>query len=687
MNEKIRAALAATAAAFLCPAAAHAQSTTLPPVVVSGTAGPDAGESLTVPTTEAAREALRLVPGGATVVADDAFRNAPSTTVKDVLDYVPGVFAQPKWGEDTRLSIRGSGLSRNFHLRGVQLYMDGIPINTADGYGDFQEVDPSAYRYVEVYKGANALRFGGNALGGAINFVTPSGRDAPTLAAAADAGSFGFRRLQAGSGGAAGPLDWFVTGAWQEADGFRDHSDGHSRRASVNLGYRITGDVETRFYLNTNDVFQRIPGGVTREVALEAPETAAANNLAGDWQRNLDTHRFANRTTVRLGATTLELGAFGIDRRLEHPIFQWLDYRYNDHGGFVRVLDERTLAGHANRLVLGVQVHNGKVDNEQFANVAGEKGALLSSSLDRSENTTLYGEDIFNLTPRVALVVGAQVLIAERDRKDRFLANGDQSGRTEHELFSPRIGLLWDVAPDWQAFANLSRSAEVPSFGEGTAAVPFTDIEPQRATTVEIGTRGTAAGYTWDASVYRAEIDNELQCLFSAFGNCNVVNADSTVHQGIELGGSAVLLRDLGLAGTAGDDLWLRGAYTLNDFFFDDDPVFGDNELPGAPRHLLRAELLYRHPAGFHVGPDVGWVPEAYWGDSANTLETEPYGLLGLRAGWDDGGAVALYVEGRNLTDEQYIASASIIDRANAALPLFEPGTGRAAFAGVRLRW
>jgi iron complex outermembrane recepter protein len=35
-------------------------------------------------------------------------------------------------------------LSRNFHLRGVQLYMDGIPINTADGYGDFQEIDPSA---------------------------------------------------------------------------------------------------------------------------------------------------------------------------------------------------------------------------------------------------------------------------------------------------------------------------------------------------------------------------------------------------------------------------------------------------------------------------------------------------------------------------------------------------------------
>ena len=89
-----------------------------------------------------------------------------------------GRLGAAEMGDDTRLSIRGSGLSRNFHLRGVQLYMDGIPINTADGYGDFQEIDPTAYRYVEVFKGANALRFGANSLGGAINFVTPTGRDA-----------------------------------------------------------------------------------------------------------------------------------------------------------------------------------------------------------------------------------------------------------------------------------------------------------------------------------------------------------------------------------------------------------------------------------------------------------------------------------------------------------------------------
>ena len=83
--------------------------------------------------------------------------------------------------------------------------MDGIPINTSDGLFDLFEIDPTAYRYVEVYKGANALRYGANALGGAINFVTPTGRDAPAFDGARRrrqlrlrAGAGQHRRLQAG---------------------------------------------------------------------------------------------------------------------------------------------------------------------------------------------------------------------------------------------------------------------------------------------------------------------------------------------------------------------------------------------------------------------------------------------------------------------------------------------------------
>src|SRR5262245_5614807 len=349
------------------------------------------GASLTAPNTAEAQAQLSNVPGSVTVVPDTVYKSStPTVTLKDVLDYVPGIFVQPKWGEDARLSIRGSGLSRNFHLRSVQLFMDGIPINTADGYGDFQEIDPTAYRYVEVYKGADALRYGANSLGGAINFVTATGRDASPFAASADIGSFGFRRLQASSGGVKGPFDFFVTGSWQEADGYRDHSWGEATRASANAGVQITPDLETRFYVNANSIMQRIPGAVTRTSALTSPKTAAFGNVLLDQQRNIDSSRFANKTAYRLSANTIvETGVYVVDRHLMHPIFQWLDYQYEDYGGFGRVTDERWIAGFKNRLIAGVNIFNGMIDNRQFANLPGAvKGALLSSSIDKSENVS-----------------------------------------------------------------------------------------------------------------------------------------------------------------------------------------------------------------------------------------------------------------------------------------------------------
>ena len=728
-------ALLAATTTLTAPGAAHAQEsksavTELPTVTVTTTAKPKAAKpkktapvatttqptpetpaiaesdamgavapgtrsgSLGVPTTAEARADINLTPGGVEVVPGKAYKTStPAVTIKDVLDYVPGVFVQPKWGEDSRISIRGSSLSRNFHLRGIQLYMDGIPINTADGYGDFQEIDPTAYRYVEVYKGANALRFGANSMGGAINFVMPTGYDADLFGARIDVGSFGFHKLSVSSGGVSGKADYFITATAQEADGFRDHSDGESIRGAMNVGYRLTENVETRFYVNANDVEQRIPGSVTKQSALTSPETAATNNITGDWQRNIETVRIANKTTVRMApGTLLEVGAFTVDRHLMHPIFQWLDYHYDDYGGFARVTDERNIAGYKNRIIAGANLHNGTIDTKQYVNVGGEKGALTVDADDTAKNFSAYFENQFYFLPTVSLVTGTQYLHATRERDAHV---GATSGETDFNIWSPKFGLLWDVDPQWKVFGNISRSAEVPSFGESVSGppflnlpnIPFYDIRAQTATTYEIGTRGQRPDYTWDFAIYRAEISNELQCLYSAFGNCSVSNADQTVHQGIELGGSAAIVKSIFVPGASPDKLWLHAAYTLNDFHFDNDDDFGNNELPGAPRHYLRAELLYKHPSGIYVGPNVEWVPEAYYVDSANTVETEAYAIWGAKLGFDNGGPITAYIEGRNLADEAYIASASIIDRADANSTLFEPGTGRAVYGGVQVKW
>jgi iron complex outermembrane receptor protein len=375
-----------------------------------------------------------------------------------------------------------------------------------------------------------------------------------------------------------------------------------------------------------------------------------------------------------------------------HPIFQWLDYQYNDYGAFARLSDESRIGGFANRLVIGANLHDGTIGTRQYVNNGGEKGAPTVNTDDTARNFTAYAENHFYIVSGVALVAGTQFLHAERERDAHF---GAVSGETDFNLWSPKGGIVWDVDRRWQVFANVSRSAEVPSFGEGVSgpaflglpSIPFTDIKPQRATTYEIGTRGTREDYSWDLAAYRADIDDELMCFYSAFGNCNVSNADKTVHQGLEIGFGVAVVQSIFVEGDRPDKVWLQTAYTFNDFFFDDDATFGDNALPGAPRHLLTAELLYKHPSGFYLGPNVEWVPEAYYADSANTLKTDAYAIWGAKIGFDNGGPVTAYLEGRNLSDTAYIASTSIIDRAAADSPLFEPGTGRAVYGGVQVKW
>lgn len=683
---KLAAPWALLAAPLLCPQAAIADAdlpaTEMPPIVVTGQRS-----GLTASDPAQAATEIERTPGAVALVPDSAYKDGPAQTIRDVLGWVPGVVTQTRWGPDARVSIRGSGLSRSYGNRGINLFMDGIPINTADGLFDLFEVDPTAYRYVEVFKGANALRYGANALGGAINFVTPTGRDAAPFEGRLDVGSFGLLRAQASTGGASGAWDYFVTGSAERYDGYRDHSNGHQERVSGNLGYRLSATAETRFYLNANSWRSRLPGEVTLEQALTRPRTADPDFVRQDQQRNIDSLRVANKTTLLFGPTTLEFGVFSVRRHVMHPIYQWLDFEVRDSGGFVRATDDRTISGYRNRLIAGVNLHDGTIDTRQYLNLDGAvKGDLTSSTLDKSQNLAVYAEDSLFIVPGVALVAGAQFQHAVRDRRDRFLSDGDQSGRRSYDNVSPKLGVVWDATPGWQVFANVSRSAEVPTYDTNSFATPSSsDLKAQTATTWEIGTRGQRGDLRWDVALYRSWIRNELQCLTtSAFNPCSVVNADRTVHQGLESGFGLPILSSVL---EAGDRVWLNGLYNLNDFFFDGDSRYGDKRLPGVPMHQVRAELVYKHPSGFYAGPNVEWVKGLY-ADNDNQLRTPSYTLLNLRTGFvGPRSGWSVYLEGRNLLDRRYISSTVVAGTATPTSALFNPGTGRAIYAGGQFRW
>jgi iron complex outermembrane receptor protein len=643
-----------------------------------------------VPGPEDAREIINRTPGGVELVPAETFRDSRAATPKDMLDFVPGVFAQTKFGEDSRLAIRGSGLSRNFHLRGLRLLQDGVPLNTADGTGDFQEIDPLAYRYLEVYKGANALQFGSAFLGGAVNFVTPTGHDFPRVLGRAEYGSFDSRRFQLGSGGAYGPWDYFVTPTWSLSSGFRDHSAFDNKKLNSNIGYRIDDATETRFYLGYNNIDQEVPSSVSKTSALNTRRAVAPINILNNYKRDIESVRLANRTTFLIGDYEVTAGAYALDRSLFHPIFQVIDNYNRDYGAFVRASSEATVFGNRDRFLFGANLNTGTNDNKRFVNNRGSRGAVTFDTQEKAFNIDLFGENQYFFLPQVALVTGAQVNHSSRKSKDRFLADGNDSDERDYNSVNPKLGLLWEIDRDTQVFGNVSRSSEPPGFSElnPTASPGFARLEQQKAVTAEVGTRGRREDYAWDVSLYRAWIRDELQLFTQGDGSSQAANADRTVHQGLELGFDLAVAKAIFVPGDKADRLWWRNAYTYSDFRFDGDPRFGDNKLPGAPPHYLRSELRYVHPDGYYFGPNIEWVPSTYFIDNANTQNTEPYALLGFKAGYAFANGLTVFFDGRNLTDETYISNVSVVPVATAANSnLYFPGEGRALFAGIEFRW
>ena len=426
----------------------------------------------------------------------------PRSTIKDALDYTPGVFAQPKWGEDTRLSIRGSGLSRNFHLRGVQLYHGRHPDQHRGRLRRLPGDRPAAYPLDRGLQGRQraALR---RQRARRRDQLRDADRPRPTPAsrrAGVDVGSFGFRRLQASSGGVDGAARLFRhrhLAAAPTASAIIP--SGQSERCSANIGYQISENVETRFYLNANTIRQRIPGAVTRDVALTDPETAAAINVANDWQRNIDSGRVANKTTMRLDeTTTVEVGAFGVDRHLMHPIFQWLDYNTLEYGGFARVTDERMIGGFRNRFIAGVNLHNGDTDADQYVSAAARRAQDSRRPQDLPQ-VSAYAENSFYVLPSVGSWPARNSCTPARADDVCWSARADRRrlGTTELQSLEPEGRRA--VGHRRRASRSSPTSRAAPRRRASASTARGHRHKGADRDDFELGTRGRRPDVTWDS--------------------------------------------------------------------------------------------------------------------------------------------------------------------------------------------
>ena len=686
MTVTFRRALMLGAAALCLSPAAHAADTDQTHIdSVLVTARPDPEDP---PAVAQARKRLSETPGAVAVISSEAYANRFALGLNDTVRDVPGVFAQKKFGEDTRLSIRGSGIGNANHNRGALLAQDGVPLNEADGYGDYQLIDPLLARYTEVYKGGNALRFGGALLGGAINFVTPTGKSAGAdNLVRVEGGSFGTARLHGEVARQFGDHDVFVGATLMNADGWRQQSNSSAARLSANIGHSFGEDREVRLYVSGADLRQQIAGSVTLAQALNSPEKAAAGNLANNYGRNMRNARASVQTTWRLSDTTVfEGGVHAAWRDLDHPIFQVVDQESRNFGAFGRLDWTGELGGHAADLFAGASYRIGDLDARQWLNLRGSKGAAQAFSRQNAQALDVFAEGRLFVTPRVALVAGATYGTAKRDyrayRQAGVASSFDLTASRDYDWLAPRVGLLFQIDQDSQLFANLTKSVEPPNFGaySPTAAAGFAPVVPQRAWTGEVGARGRKGAFAWDLALYRAELQDELlSFVVDPAHPAATFNADDTVHQGLEAG----------LDWRFNKRVRLRQTWAWSDFHFEGDAQYGDNSLPIVPEHLYRAELKYEHPAGWFVAPALEWSPRGPFVDFRNKVRAPDYAIASLGAGYSRDG-VTVFVDARNLLDKRYVATVNPLANPAAVTAAtiqntaaFWPGEGRGVFVGV----
>lgn len=633
----------------------------------------------TAPGIDAARTEAARVPGGSNVVANEDYASGRAASLQDVFALTPGVFVQSRFGaEEARLSIRGSGLQRTFHMRGIYLLQDGVPLSLADGGGDFQAVEPMALAYTEVMRGANALQYGGSTLGGSINFVSPSGHDEHGWRSRLEGGGSRYVRVMSSVGDVSGSTDYFASLAAHTQEGYRDWSEQENVRFFGNVGTRFGDSLETRFYVGAVRTDSQLPGSITQAQLRANPRQASAGSRAGRQKRDFELYRVASRTTLALDEGAVEFSVGYSAKDLWHPIFQVLEQQSDDYSVSLRYVDDRTWFEQANRLVFGITPTWNYLKDDRFVNLAGGKGARTAESRQRSQNYVLYIQDEFALTPAWTLIGGAQWSESARRLDDRFLTNGDQGFDADYSRWSPRLGFLWRPAANWSVFGNVSDSFEPPSFGELAGGASVDLLDAQTARTVEIGTRGTASGVKWDVVAYAADVRDELLGLNSPTGQpLGTVNAPRTRHRGLELGLDVPLSEDV---------VW-RSAYLLNDFRFDANATYGSKALPGVPRHFYRGEMVWSPVVGYELSVNTEWSPQSYAVDMANTLFAAPYAIWGLKLSRNADFGLTWFLEGRNLGDRTYAASTGVIaDARGLDSAQFLPGDGRAVYVGIEWR-
>lgn len=648
-------------------------------------------EEVTVSATRVEHDVLTLPFSVSAVEADDVQRRQMLGLDESLLR-VPGMFFSGRYNsaQDLRISIRGFGARANFGIRGIKVYVDGLPSTVSDGQTSLDDLDLSNVSRVEVLRGPAAALYGASA-GGVINIHTQSGPVTPFVEAGTVIGEYGQDRVMLKGGGEIGALNYFVNGSYLDYDGYREHAETRQGVVNTKLAYTFAdGSVGQLIVRGANAPTANDPGGLSstdldelgrrgarqRSIDLHAGEAIQEEKVGLSWHKNMGVHEFTVRNYYNWR---------DFDGMLPVTDGGAVTFRRFFYGGGGQYSNSTALFGHANRVTIGFDVETMTDDRKRYANLGGVRGALGFDQDENADTAGVYLQDEFSITSQLSLQAGLRYDHTHFSIDDRFIANGDQSNKLSFDELNPMVGAVYSFNRAINFYVNYATAFETPTFTEFArpadvnALGGFANVAAQHTRGYEVGFKGVVLErVSYQLAYFDMQIEDEVTTVENRNGRAFFNNAD-TARRGLEASMSAELL----------PGLRFTTAYTYSDFRFDrfaKFPGVEENELPGVPMHNFYAEFAYRHADGWFAKWDINYV-SSFYADNANGVEVPDYTVSNLVFGRDVRVGNTLVTPSfgvNNLFNEKY-NQAIRIQESNQRY--FEPAPEVNVFGALRVRF
>jgi iron complex outermembrane recepter protein len=642
-------------------------------------------------------------------------RAGPQVNITEALAGVPGLVANNRnnYAQDVQLSSRGFGARTAFGVRGLRIFVDGIPGNSPDGQGQVSHIDLGSARHIEVLRGPFSALYG-NSSGGVILVDTQEGGKDTLWSSQFSAGSTDTYRLSQKISGSSGIMNYVVSASTFQTEGWRDQSEARKNQFNLRLGIKPYADTQITLVANSVRMPDaQDPQGLTR-AGLATPRQVLASVIAFDTRKStaqsqlgltLD-QRIAPEHSIKLAAWN---GSRDITQFLSTTIGAQtpatsaggvIDLNRSYHGLDARYTFTRKLANGPFVVHLGTSVERLSEDRRGFENFVGTttgvQGRLRRDENNRLASNNLYAQAQWWMLESTAWHAGWRSNRIQLRSEDRFIAAGNpnDSGSVSYSGSTPVVGILHNLSNTLNVYASWGRGFDAPTMNEvaynPNAAISGLNLGLQAARS-----RQWELGFKWNPKIstslnlaaFDAQTSNEIVVLSNNSGRSRFQNAGRSSRRGLEV----VLEHSLA------PDWQLRSSFAYLDARYKDAftscylatcsatgtganaPSFvaAGSRLPGTSRFNAFAELLYR-PKGHWMEASLEWRASSKVAvDDLNSDDAAGYGLLAARIAFKQQiGRWQLMQSLRvdNLAHRSYAGSV-IVNQANSQF--FEPGQAR----------